>query len=581
VLAAWLTTATLGAQFFPLAQVRPGLRGTGRTVFSGGRIDEFQVEILGLLENTGPKQSIVLARLSGGPLETAGVLQGMSGSPVYIDGRLLGAVALAFSFAKEPIAGIRPIQEMIRAEERTNPAPRARWSLEDRQMTHLAPPRQEFLSGATRLVEIATPVSFGGFTRGTIEQFAPQLRSLGLEPRQGVLGGGRPAARYGDPSTLRPGAMISVQLLAGDMSAGAEGTITHIDGRRLWAFGHRFLSGGATELPFARAEVLTILANLATSFKISSAREWMGAITADHSTAVAGELGRRTALVPVSIIVNAPGASGARRQSYRIEMVQDRFLSPFLLQMALYSAMDATERTLGPASFVIRGRIEFDHATPPVLVDNMYAGESYVPMQASLATALPLAYAMQSGFAAFKLKAMAFEIDAFEEKKQLHIDQLRATRTSVRPGEPLELLVTLTADNGVEQLHKISYPVPIGAPAGPLYCTVADGASTNLVEFQQLLGQPPKSAAQVVALLNELRPNTRAYLRLWRANPAFHVQGQDLPNPPPSVALILAREPGAQSALLGPRGSRIAEFRVGAGGAVVEGSKTIQVEVKE
>src|SRR5581483_8655362 len=267
----WLA-ACLPAQtvFLEVKDLKPGMRGVGKTVFSGDRIDDFQVEILGVLENIGPKQSLILARLSGGPLASTGVLQGMSGSPVYIDGKLIGAVAMAFPFAKEPIAGIRPIGEMLRvgAEPAPDSSKRLRASLFDKDLTGVFGGRQEALAGGAKMVDIATPVSFGGFTPATIEQFAPQLRKLGLEPLQGMAGGGSGSTRMGDPSRIKPGSMISVQLMNGDCNMSADGTVTYIDGNMIYAFGHRFLSVGTTALPFARSEVLTLLPVLTTSFKI-------------------------------------------------------------------------------------------------------------------------------------------------------------------------------------------------------------------------------------------------------------------------------------------------------------------------
>ncbi|MCX6623602.1 MAG: hypothetical protein NTY38_21560 [Acidobacteria bacterium] len=271
---------------FPLKQVRAGMMGTGRTVFSGSRVEEFKVEILGVLDNVGPKQSLILARLSGGPLQQTGVMQGMSGSPVYLEGRLAGAVAMAFPFSKEPIAGIRPIEDMLALSQGTQPAPKM--PARRPAVTSITPwdtdlaraPEGERTSvrvaGDSRLVEIATPISFGGFTEHTIEAFSGQLRRLGLEPRQALSGGGKPGQPGSGRKALEPGSMISVQLLSGDYSVGADGTLTCIDGRTVYAFGHRFLALGDTQLPFARAEVIALLPNLSSSFKISMAREWQG-----------------------------------------------------------------------------------------------------------------------------------------------------------------------------------------------------------------------------------------------------------------------------------------------------------------
>src|SRR5262245_62015737 len=287
-----VSQAAAATAFFPLQDIKAGMRGIGKTVFSGDRIDDFQVEILGVLENIGPKQSLILARLSGGPLERTGVMQGMSGSPVYIDGKLVGAVAMAFPFSKEPIAGIRPISEMLTsgivAEDRRPPV---RIALSDKSVIRpLAGSDSSRTISDTRPIEIATPVSFSGFTEASLEHFAPQLRAIGLEPRQGISGGQSSTPL---PKTrLEPGSMITVQLVSGDLNMGADGTVTHIDGNRVYAFGHRFLSLGATELPFTRSAVLALLPNLSASFKISASGEWLGSVTSDLTTAISGEIGR-------------------------------------------------------------------------------------------------------------------------------------------------------------------------------------------------------------------------------------------------------------------------------------------------
>lgn len=553
------------------------MRGTGKTVFSGDRVDEFQVKILGVLENVGPRQSIILARLSGGPLAETGVIQGMSGSPVYVDGKLLGAVALAFTFSKEAIAGIRPIEEMLEA----NPvAPRASppAAIAGTLPAGLSAP-PEILAGDARLVEIATPVSFSGFTQAAIDHFAPQLRAVGLSPRQGMSGGGRPGDRLGNPAKLQPGSMISVQLLSGDMSVGADGTVTYIDGNRVYAFGHRFLAVGRTDLPFASAEVLALLPNVSSSFKISAAREWMGTITDDSSTAVSGLLGRRAELAPVSIRVR--GAAVKTPQSYRMEMVNDRVLSPLLLQMAVFCALDATQRSLGSASFNVRGRIEFEGNLAPLALDNTYSGDVSVPALASLGASLPLTYVLQSGFESLKVKSATFTIDASDRRKQLQIDQVWTSAREVRPGEAVDVMVGLMGDNGAESTHKVNYRVPVGAPLGPLYFTVADATTTNLTELQQKIGVPLRSPAQAIALVNSLRSNTKAYVRVWRTEPGYQVQGQDLPDPPPSVAMILARAQAASGTPFNWRGSKVAELEISGGDSVITGSKTVLVEVKE
>ncbi len=576
-----LSTATLTAQvpIVPLSEVRAGQRATGRTVFSGTTIEDFDVEILGVMRNVGPKQSVILGRLSGGPLEKTGVLQGMSGSPVYLDGRLLGAVALAFPLSTEPIAGIRPIEEMLRVRAARSTAAR-RQSLWETDLTKPLASSEEVLAGGSRLVEIATPVSFSGFTSGTLREFGPQLRALGLEPLQGG-GGGRTKAA-GDAPAVEPGSMISVLLLTGDMSVGADGTVTHVEGPKVYAFGHRFLSVGQTELPFARSEVLTLAPNLATSFKISSSQELVGTITADYSTAVQGLLGSHADTVPVTIRVSGPAAEGPPlTHSYHMGMVNDRFLSPFLLQLALYSAIDATERTVGASTVALRGSVEFDNGAGTVRLDDVFAGEGNVAMAASLGAAAPLAYLLQTGFDELRLKSVSLDVDVFAERRQWVIDQVWPSRKAARPGETVELMIVLSGENGAEQLRKVEYKVPPGSPLGPLYFTVADALTTNLMEYFHLVGQRMRTPSQVVNLVNELRSSTGAYVRVWRADRSFQIEGRSLPAPPPSVALVLGRSQPEAGGAASSYTSKVTEIRFDLGDAAVTGSKMTQVDIKE
>lgn len=571
--------------FFPLPEVQPGMKGVGRTVFSGERIEEFEVEILGVLENAGPRQSLILARLSGGPLATTGVLQGMSGSPVYIGGRLVGAVAMAFSYSKEPIAAIRPIADLLRAARPDPKRPvRARARLGDSDLTRVFEPAQAFYAGGARLTDIATPMSFGGFTRSTVERFAPQLRALGFEPQQGLTGGGRLKPELGKPSEIQPGSMISIQLLSGDMSVGADGTVTHVEGNRIYAFGHRLLSIGTTELPFARSEVLALVPNLSTSFKISAPRQWMGTILEDRATGVVGELGRRARLVPVKISVRHSPQQGQSRTeaAYELQMVDDPLLSPLLLQMAVSNAVEATERTLGGSTLRIHGSIEFMEGPSPLRIESSYSGDSSLASRASQAAAAPLAYAMQNASEQLRLKNVQLEIETYEERRELQVAQLWTSRRQVRPGEEFEIVVVLAGPNGTEVTRKARHRVPEGARPGPLYITAADASTANTVDYRQYLDTAPRSATQLLGFLNGFRNNTSVYLRLWRPEPNYTVGGMNLPSPPPSVAQVLGRlEPPGTVVATAMQGAKVAEYERDGGGMVVSGSKTVAVEIRE
>ena len=584
VFLAFTWIASGATSFFPLEDVRAGMHGVGRTVFQGDKVEEFQVEILGVLPNAGPKESVVLARLSGGPLEHTGVLQGMSGSPVYIDGKLLGAVAMAFPFSKDPIAAIRPIEDMIRSAQ-SGPATRT---------SHPEPvagalQKGSFTAGLTdvarssdsRLVNISTPLALGGFTQRTIEAFSPQLRAIGLEPAQALAAGGSSstttAAAFGDSARLQPGSMISVQLMQGDLNVGADGTVTYIDGDRIYAFGHRFMGTGSTGLPFSRSEVLTLLANVNTSFKISAPQELMGIISQDRDTAVSGRFGQRANMIPLAIAVRRDGHPV---ESYRLSMVNDPVLTPLLLQMAVFSVLDATERGSGATTIAVRGSVQLsgDRQIP---LNDVYAADAGVPQVASLSTAAPVAYVLQSGFDSLSVQKIDLEIDAQESKQTLNIEEVDPSKREVRPGETVELRVTLISDKGGSETGTARYQVPIGAEPGPLLFTVADGNQTSMQDLKFALAMTPRTPEQLLNLIGRLRDNNKAYVRVWRPEPSFPAGVNELPAPPPSVALVMASSLGTGGLALNTmKNSKIAEMEIDGHGRMVTGSKTVQVEVK-
>lgn len=605
-IAAWLMlfVPTAGAGqpaspgFFPLKDVKPGMTGVGRTVFHGSKIEDFQVEILGVLHNTGPQQSIILARLSGGPLEKTGVLAGMSGSPVYIDGKLVGAVALAFPFSKDPIAGITPIEQMARVLERAQPGqdpPVVKVNLHQvptpsGSEPRLVPAQINLLPSAggaeesiqvspdrPRLSRIATPLALSGFSSRTIEQFTAQFRALGLVPMQGGGGSSDENTKPGDASELKPGSMISVQLIRGDLGVNADGTVTYVDGKRIYAFGHRFLSAGPAEMPFAASNVITLLANTASSFKISTPGGLLGAIRQDRSSGILGVVGDKARMIPVSVRLRS---ARSRDMNYRFEMVNDRYLSPFLLQLAVFGTLDATERIVGESSLAIRGSIVLKDL-PPVRVENLFSADANTPAVAAMTTAAPLALLLHSGFSTLEVTGIDLEIVSSDERRLASLDQVWSGKREVRPGEQLEITAVLRAEDGTEIVKKVPVDIPPSLTPGPLQITVADGNSLNLAEMRELPGGfNPKTPAQLVRAINNLRKNNRLYVRLSRPQTAFLLHGAQFPSPPPSVARAMANEPSASTNIVTSKVSTLAEVELEPLPSVVAGQKTISVLVK-
>lgn len=574
----------------PLSEVVAGARGVGRTVFSGDKVEEFEVEILGVLENIGPKQSLILGRLSGGPLAKTGVMAGMSGSPVYIGGKLCGAVAFAFPFTTEPIAGIRPIEEIVGtfSDQAGRPASNLLAAIAplagargERMIpaleANLLPAGPAAIGADPRLMPVDTPVSMAGFSEGTLELFGPKLRALGLRPMQGV--GGRSRAQDSDAAAPEPGSMISVGLVGGDFNLTAAGTVTHVDGDRLYAFGHRFLSSGPTEMPLMRSSVMALVPNLNNSFKIAGVGPVVGTISQDRSTGIAGLLGKTPKMLPLNIRMRSSRGGEYR---YKLDVVNDRYLSPFLLQISLFSAVDATERQLGSSSFRVSGEVKFAGETPPLRLDNMFAGPALVSQQLSLATAVPLAYVMQSGLAGLDVAAIEVEIESIDEERSLTIDRVWASKTRVRPGETVELAAALRDENESEAIKRMTYRVPLSAPPGPLNITFSDGNTLNIMEWQSLgVTRTAKDAAQLVNAANRLRRNDRLFASIWRPERKFRLGSETLPSPPASLQAVLATSAGNDAGVSNDWRSTLEEIEIDGFTSVVEGSATMNLTITE
>ena len=587
------------AELFPLEEVRAGMKGTGRTVFRGQEVGEFAVEILGVLENVGPKQSIILGRLSGGPLERMGVMAGMSGSPVYLDGKLAGAVAYSFPFTTEAIAGIRPIHEMIAGLANEPASPNAGIRIPSPEVfggaelytaelytaelglieaaAWMLPPAAKAIGTQPRLAPVATPVNLAGFSERTLDVFGPHLRKLGLRPMQGVAGGSRSPDTQPGGAALEPGSMITVALIQGDMEVSAAGTVTHIEGNQVYAFGHRFLSAGPTQLPFSRSNVITLVPNLSNSFKIAGSGTLLGSIVNDQSSGIVGRLGQQPKLVPARLKLSS---SRAAEHQYALQLVNDRYLTPYLLQMAVFSAIDATERQVGASTLRVSGAAEFSNGVPALKLDNVFSGSNTTALQLATSTALLLYYALESNDVS--LERIHLDIESADEENWLEIDRVWSSKTRVRPGEVIELSAALKRPDGTETVWTTGYRVPSGAAPGQLQITFSDANSLNLLEWQSLLGlRRSKDTAQSIEALNRVRRNDRLFVRVWHPQQGFRFNTERLPAPPASVSAILSPATGTSAGSAADWQSVLDEFAIGAGSEVIRGNVTTKVTVIE
>jgi len=402
-------------------------------------------------------------------------------------------------------------------------------------------------------------------------------------PMQGLSAGSPASPVYS--GTVVPGSTISVGLLTGDMNITADGTVTYVDAKRIYAFGHRFLDTGTTELPFARSDVIAVIPSLNSSFKVSAPQQWVGSILSDRATAISGEIGRPAHTIPLTVSVTS-AATGDH--DYHFQVVNDRFLTPFVTQTALFSVMDATERTLGAGTARVRGQVHFEGDIPPLLIRDMFVSDSGLAQSTASDTVVTLGFVLGGGFKNLRVKDISLHLELAEGKRQVRIAQAWASPHEVHPGDSVQVTALLLGEDGRQFTRETTYQVPIGAPTGPLNFTVSDATTLNFPDFAGLSQSSLQTPERLIQTINKFRDSNAAYVRVWRQQPSFTVisplPGGELTDPPPSAALILsdpADSATSNAAQVLTRGSGVAELVIPVPDYVVTGSKTIQVEVKE
>ncbi|MCY7374682.1 MAG: hypothetical protein LH472_01760 [Pyrinomonadaceae bacterium] len=548
---------TSNAQFFPLSELKEGMKGTARTVFRGSEPEEFQVEILGIVPGfIGPKQDMIVGRISGGAADRTSVFAGMSGSPVYIDGKLVGAIAYSFPFSKEPICGITPIAQMLSIfEQNQNTKTKAKEpkavSFAELAATDWKP---DFSSGAKTsniitgnfgmnsalesvagqsFQPIATPLAFSGFSPETLNKFAPQLASAGL---LAVSAGGGAARisplKSSNENTLKGGASVSMSLVRGDVSIAAAGTVTMRDGDKIYAFGHPFLSLGISDLPMFESSVVTVVPSVNNSFKLAVPNNLVGTMTQDRATGVLGKLGQSPKMIPVKLNLET---SRGQTETYSFEVAKDDFLTPILLNMTIYNSLTANERGLGDSMIEISGEIKIKNQ-PSVKIERRFSGASASQLT-SAAVSIPVNALLDSRFDALEISEINLNLTSIDGSKTATLERLALDRTEIKAGETFEVQAFVRTDTGRVLAQKIPVVIPADTPAGTLLVTVGDGGSLNATATARQF--VPKDLGELIKTINGIKKSDRLYVQTSRVTNGAIIGASELPNLPPSMLATL------------------------------------------
>jgi hypothetical protein len=552
---------------FPLSDVKPGMKGVTYTIFQGDQVEKVDLEVIGVLHNAvGPKRDVILVRLLGDKVQQTGVVAGMSGSPVYFDGKLAGALALKLgTFTKEAIGGVTPIANMFEVEHApSSPEPQSAGSpsIAPTNSTANAPlgmPKADasrvplpadyaarVAAGSGQyLVPIETPLIAAGLYPETLARFGKEFAPWGMT----VMAGGT-AAPTPEDAQLKPGDMVGIDLIRGDLSVSSGCTVTAVIGDSVLACGHPLFGFGSVEMPLSRAHVLMTLASAAASTKILTTGAVIGTLTQDRPTAVMGKLGAGPPMVPLDITLDTQDGE----KKYHFEVIESPQLTAMLVATAAYNGIIGSPAYGEGSTLQLEGAIDLKGHTPVRFEDLFAPTDQTTPAGFFLATEVQSTFARiySNPYELPRIERIDLRVKALPERRLATIDNAWLEKSEVRPGETVSVKVLLRPYRGAPFIQDMPITIPAQSARGTLELVISDAAFLNRnVQFvtASSQGQLP-GLEELIRLMNRERHNDRLYATLVQPTPTVLVEDKELPNAPISAINVLDQRQNPGSARL-------------------------------
>lgn len=570
-------------EIIPLSQIKPGMKGLAKTIFAGDTIEDMELEVVGVMKNfIGPKQDLILVLLKGAKPEYTGVVSGMSGSPVYIEGKLAGALSYRLGiFTKEPLAGVTPIENVFEAGTPTTLRADAGegWPPAESRLAPSGPLSGEFAAKAGAglgafLAPIETPLAFSGFRADAIARFQEQFASMGLVAAAGGTEPARP-----DDANIQPGDMVSMGLVQGDLSIAGGCTVTAIVKGKVFVCGHPILGQGTVEAPMNRARVVTTVSSSLASTKLTNNGGVIGAFRHDRLTAIVGNLGDKARMIPVELTLVTAGAE----KKLNFQVIENTKLTPILVSIVTFNGIITNTAYSEGMSFQLSGGVHLK-GYPTVTLENMFA-----PTDLGVPDGFYVSLSVQNIFTRIynnpyerpQIERVTLRVEAVPERRVAAIESAWSDKSQVSPGETVNVKVLVRSYRGTPVMREIPITIPPQAPRGPLRILVSDSESLNRVSrFFSFSPQSRLSGlGQLITLLNRERRNNRLYVTLLQPSPTLLLDDKELPNAPLSQINVLDQRRGGSSASLLLRESIAGEWST-ALNQVITGQQSITITVR-
>jgi len=563
-----------------VGQIHAGMRGVAYTVFQGTKPESMDVEVLGILKNAnGPKGDIILVRLGGTKAEYTGVVAGMSGSPVYLDGKLAGALAFRIGeFSKEPIAGVTPIAEMLEIDAldtTPSPVPAASRAAASAPSKTSSPgmanmPLQDF---ANYLRPIEAPLVFSGFSQDAVERFAPQFAAAGIVP---VMGAGS-ASDAKQPEPMEPGSAVSAILVRGDMDIAATCTVTYMDAHHLLACGHPLLQFGMVDLPMTKAEVLATLPSPLNAFKIINATEAVGAFVQDRHTGIMGEFGKKPDMIPVTLTIHG----GAANKQFHYEVLNNARLSPVAMMATVFNALHDVNEYGEEITYRMNGTISVD-GFPDVSLQNMFSavdGGQPAAALAALSIGDRFGRIYDNPYNVPAVHGVQLDFEISTERRWARLEGARTDVTEARPGDDITIEAVLRPYRGERIIQQIPIHIPASASQGSLHILVSDGETLDRIRRGPPVLSSRLDLASTIASLNKLHVSNRVYVSLLEGNPGAIVADKVMPTLPLSIMNVMDGMRGTQEMVIVGESS-VNEAATSPLSYVVAGAQVLTITIK-
>jgi hypothetical protein len=543
-------TTTSSVQTISVDQIHPGMKGVAYTVFQGTKPEPMDLEVLGVLKNiNGPKGDLILIRLEGKKAEYTGVVAGMSGSPVYLDGKLAGALSFRIGeFSKEPIAGVTPIAEMLEINALDQTKPQVDYETTRTASPHVPsktsgpgePASIPVANPTNYLKPIETPLAFSGFSEDVIKQFAPQFASAGMIPVMGVGS----VSNVKQPEPLEPGSAVSAILVRGDMDIAATCTVTYVDPKRLLACGHPLMQFGSVDMPMTKAQVLATLPSPLNAFKIVNATEAVGSFVQDRHTGIMGLFNKQPEMIPVTLTIHG----GPSDKQFHYEVLNNARISPVAMMATVFNALRGMNEYGDQTTYTLNGQIAVN-GYPDVTLHNMFApvdGSSPAALQAALSLGDRFSRIFDNPYEQPKIKGVQLDFDLVKESKWARLENVRTDLTEARPGDEITVEAVLRPYRGERIVRQIKLHVPTSTSKGPLRILVSDGDTLDRFRHTVPMVGRKLDLSSTIALLNKEHSNNRLYVSLLEADPEAMVADKVMPTLPLSVMNVMEGMRGTQ-----------------------------------